>query len=425
MMSRSPLLFRCLFTLLAASLLPATAAAQEIEPEAGVAPQVEENPTAPDPEEDAEPNRPGSIVISGDLGDAPDGEEATGWTVELFGYVRTQYTAIQDDPELEQFGRNDGFSIADARLGLLGYLDNGVGFELEIDAGVARPSDEPNTAIGEVVTRLKDGYLFYQPHRLFRVSAGQFKAPFDIEDLISTANILFVERSVGSRGVQNIEGFNREGLSEGRQVGLRFDSQPYYLSGEAEEGPGFSYAFAVTNGQSANRPLNDNDDAAYFGRLNLHWADLVRVGGAAFYNDRTIGEEQPDLIGEERTGWTADVTVTAYGLTLLANIIEVDIEPAAEIQDEQARTSRAYQAQIAYEEPFFGLQPAYRFAYFDPAADIDEQSPRFEALTYHTVGLNYNARSYPIRLMLNYTVTGEEEREIDNDRFDALVQVRW
>ncbi|MFW6057617.1 MAG: hypothetical protein ACOC9W_02065, partial [Persicimonas sp.] len=88
--------------------------------------------------------------------------------------------------------------------------------------------------------------------------------------------------------------------------------------------------------------------------------------------------------------------------------------------------AQAYQAQIAYEEPFFGLQPAYRFAYYDAATDLSgEENLAFETLTHHTIGLNYNAKNYPMRLMVNYTLTDEEERDIDNDRFDALVQLQW
>jgi hypothetical protein len=366
----------------------------------------------------------GGIVVSDNVPDDEDDEPA-GWTVEFFGYVRTQYTTIQNDPDFDRFGRNDGFAIADARLGFLGYLDNGLGFEVEIDAGVTRPNEEANTATGEVVTRLKDGYLFYQPHPLLRASAGQFKAPFDIEELVSTSDILFVERSVGNRGVQGIEGFNRRGLSVGRQVGVRLDSRPHFLLGE-DEGPGVSYALAATNGENANRAFNDNDELAYFGRLNLHWGDIARLGGGAYYNDRTFGEPE-ELISQSETGWTADLTVAVAGVTLLANVIQVDFEPGAELEAEPSRTARSYQAQVAYEEPFFGLQPAYRFAYLDPNTDVDGEqvSPEMESLTHHTLGLNYNAKTYPVRLMLNYTLTAEEAVEIDNDRFDALVQVEW
>jgi hypothetical protein len=387
-----------------------------------VAEEPAEDDVDPQIKEVDQPDATASGVV---VRDNVDEDDPAGWTVEFYGYVRTQFTTIQNDPDFEQFGRHDGFSIADARVGFFGHLDNGLGFNLQVDAGTARPSREAHSAVGEVVTRLKDGYLFYEPHPLIRASAGQFKAPFDVEELISTSDMLFIERSVGNRGVLGIEGPNLEGLTQGRQVGLRLDSEPFFFVGDGD-GPGVSYELAVTNGTPANTSHNDNDDVAYFGRVNLHWGDMVSVGGGGFYNDLTLGQP-PDQLGETRTGFTADVLANAFGVSLLANIVQVDIEAAPEVAAEQTRTARAYQAQIAYEEPFLGIQPAYRFAYYDPATNLDEDetSPAFEALTYHTIGLNYNAQTYPVRLMLNYTLTQEDVRDIDNDRFDALVQVQW
>lgn len=429
MMSRFRMLKMCLCAWGVCALVPATAAAQQTD-------SAEQATSEDTGAEEAKPKMKDvaggedeedvpDIVVSGNVDDGK-GQAPQGWTVEFFGYVRAQYTTIQDDPNLEQFGRNDGFSLPDTRLGFFGYLDNGLGFEIEVNATSALGSPTVDDAILPLATRLKDGYLFYKPHPLFRASAGQFKVPFDIEELISTANILFVERSIGNRGVLGVEGFNRQGLSEGRQLGVRVDSEPWFFLGN-DDGPGVSYAVAATNGQDANVSLNDNDQLAFFGRLNLHWGSMVRLGGGAYYNDRTLGE-RPNLIGEKRTGWTADLTVNAAGFTLLSNIIQVEIEPGAELAGESTRTARSYQVQVAYEEPFFGLQPAYRFAFYDPDTDTpnDASVPSpFESLTYHTIGLNYNAKTYPVRVMLNYTLTGEETYEIDNDRFDALVQVEW
>ncbi len=360
----------------------------------------------------------GGLVVSGNKGD-----KGAGWSVEFFGYVRTQYTAIQNDPTFNQFGRHDGFSIADARLGFDGYLHNGLGFQLEIDAADALRTSDVNSPARQLAALLKDGYLYYHPNRMFRASAGQFKVPFDIEELISTANILFIERSVGNRGVLGAEGPNREGLSLGREVGVRLDSEPIYFGDP--NGFGISYAAAVTNGTRAGVSVNDNDKLAYSGRLNLHWGQIVRLGAGVYFNDRLLGE-LPDQIGETRTGWTADLTAKIAGFTLLSNVIQVDIAPASAVPNEPTRTARSYQVQVAYQEPFWGLQPAYRFAYYDPATNLTQTvDPAFEALTYHTIGLNYNAKTYPVRVMVDYTLTGEADRAIDNDRFDALVQVQW
>jgi hypothetical protein len=371
---------------------------------------------------------PDIFITANAEADEDDDTPAPAWRVGVTGFLRTQFTAIENDPGTD-FGRNDGFVLADARLGLIGETRHGIGFDLEIDAGTARPSGDANDPVGEVVTRLTDGFLYYEPHPLLRVSAGQFKPPFDLEEFLSTANILFIERSVGSRGVQNIEGPNREGLSRTREVGVRVDSVPYFFTAddpEEPEGIGVSYGLAVTNGQEVNRTLNDNDKLAYTGRATLHWGDWVQVGGGVYQNDRTLGAP-PDQIGESRLGWTADLLAQGYGAVLFASIIQTDIEPAADLTDAEAVTARAFQAQVGWRDPVIGIGPAYRFAYYD--GDISQSGsdvPRqFEALTYHTFGIIADPWDYPIRFLANYTITEEEVTEVQNNRFDAVIQLSW
>lgn len=364
-----------------------------------------------------------------DAPEARESEEKPAWDFEFSGYLRTKFSVVQNDPNYQLIGRRDGFSMANIWLGFRGSLDNGLGVDVTLDGAAALPKGAGDDASVEMGARFQDAFIYYAPHKLLRVSAGQFIAPFDIETLTSSARLTFVDRSVGNTGVSGLDGLPVSGLGQGRQVGLRVDSDIYYFLNDsadaAPSGPGVSYSLAVTNGQPNTLKYNDNEKLAYFGRLNLHWGDLVRLGGAGFHNERTLGVA-PDRLGEKSVGWTGDLSVSAYGFSLLANIMQVEITPAPELQAEQARTARSMQAEIAYEEPFFGLQPAYRIAYYD--ANIDGDAPgsaAYEALTYHTVGLNYNSPDYPVRLMLNYTVTGEEQRPIDNNRFDALAQVQW
>lgn len=358
-----------------------------------------------------------------------DAPEESPWAFEFGGYMRTQFSAVQNDPNYQLIGHRDGFSFASVYLDLEGRLDNGLGFVAALEGAAALPKSANDDANVELGARVQDAFLFYEPHQLARLSAGQFKAPFDAETLTSSSRLLFVQRSVGTRGVSGLNGTPVIGLSQGRQLGLRLDSDPYYFLDDSRNsspsGPGVSYALALTNGPHANLNVNDNEKLAYYGRVNLHWGDLVRLGGGGFYNERTLGVA-PDRLGETNAGWTGDLTVSAYGLSLLANLAQVDVTPAPELQAEQSRTARSMQLQIAYEEPFIGLQPTYRFANYDPnIGDDAPENSAYESLAYHTIGLNYNSPDYPFRLLLNYTLTNEEKRPIDNDRFDALVQLSW
>lgn len=343
------------------------------------------------------------------------------WTLQFGGFLRTRYTHIENDPAHEIFGRNDGFSLSDARFITRGSLDDKLGFVLSFDAGSRVVRSTPDSPVDRLAARMTDTYLFYAPSDFLELNAGQFKAPFDREDLISTSTLLFVNRSVANRGIQGVEGFNVPGLSQDRQIGVRAHGSFFPLadSHSAADGPGLSYALAIANGNGPNLSLNNNDKPAYYGRLNLHWGDLVSIGGALFHHDDTLGDP-PNQVDRLRWGWTADLLVQAYGASLLANVIGQE-QQTPELPQEPELSALGYQVQLAYEEPFFGFQPAYRFAYYDPDNQLQDR-----ARTHHTIGLNYNDTTYPLRLMANYTIALEEEAvEMDNNRLDLVVQLTW
>ena len=349
------------------------------------------------------------------------------WTLDIGGYIRGGYTYIQPDPNNELFGRNDGFSIRDARLILRAESELGLGMVMSLDAGSRLLRTTPDSPVQELSMRMADTYAFYAPFEFLELNLGQFKAPFDVEDLISTAELLFIDRAVANRGVQDVEGYNVAGLSQGRQVGVRAHGK-YDILGDSE-GPSVGYALAVANGNGPNQSMNNNDRLAYYGRAYLGWGNLVSVGGAAFYNDNTFGDP-PNRVDRTTFGWTADLRAYFMGASLLANVVS-ETRDVPEIEQDPETTGLGYQVQIAYQEPYFGFQPAYRFAYYDPTySHGGEGGSDFfddDALTYHTIGLNYNALTYPVRLMVNYTLAMQESeaRSLDNDRLDILLQLQW
>ena len=360
-------------------------------------------------------------------------EEEDRWTLHIGGYHRIGFTHIQADEDHELFGRNDGFALSDARLSLRGQMDNGLGFITTLDAGARLMRTTPDSPVEELAVRLTDAYVYYAPlDHFLEFNLGQFKAPFDAEDLISTADMLFINRSVANRGVQDVEGFNVAGMTQDRQIGLQARGSVPFIDIAGPEGDdeplGISYAAALTNGNGPNVSMNENSRFAGYGRLALTWGDIVSLGGAAFYNPRTFGDP-PDMIDRNISGWTADVQANLMGFSLLANVVS-ETREVPEIEQDPETTGLGYQVQVAYEEPFFGIQPAYRFAFYDPTEDHggEGEDDLFEddALTYHTIGLNYNARDYPLRLMANYTLKFEEEaRQLDNDQLDLMLQLQW
>ena len=411
----------------------------EPEPEVTPEPPVEEEPEPIEEDvefDDADLEPPTSGMAVAPAYAAPETnvrvignlEEGDRWTLALGGYIRAGYTWIQADPDFELYGRNDGFSLHDARLTTRGEMDNGLGFVITLDAGSRLVRTTADSPVHELAVRLTDGYGYYAPFEFLEFNVGQFKAPFDVEDLISTSRMLFINRSVANRGVQDVEGFNVPGLTQGRQIGVQARGKVPVFGGD--DGLAVSYALAAVNGNGANKSLNENSRLAMYGRTSVHWGDMVAVGGAVFRNDRSLGDP-PNQIDREHMGWTADVQFSAFGASLLANVVS-ESRHVPDIPQDPEATSLGYQLQIAYEEPFFGFQPAYRFAFYDryfgeESEDDAADLLRDAALTYHTIGLNYNAQAYPVRVMANYTITMEDDetRQLDNDRVDLLLQLQW
>jgi hypothetical protein len=351
--------------------------------------------------------------------EAPEGLFAIG----LEGYLRTEFVAISDDDKTDFIGLNDGFALGNARLGVVGTVDD-FSFLLQFDGAVDRRSAR-NTSAGQVKTELKDAWMRWSPKEWLNLRLGQFKPPFDAEEQRSTAAMLFVSRALESRGVKGVEGVEIEGLSVDRQVGLMVGSDPVRFG---DSGVGGSYALALTNGTSANQPLNDNDSLALYGRLEVQYEDLVVLGMGAYVNDRTTGE-LADLIDERRVGLTADLSVTVAGVTLQGQFMQTT-SSFPDLAVQKSEVAQGFHFEVGYDLASLGLVPAYRFAFLDPTASFEvvdetlaDSLDRDEA-THHTLGLTWNVPDSPVRLQANYTITLEDPaRVFNNDRLELLGQL--
>ncbi len=362
-------------------------------------------------------------AVEGALAEPAEGEVQ--FDLTLSGYLRTSYTQIDDKEDQTSFvGLNDGFGQANARFIVDGVYDTAK-FRLSFDGAVDR-RDAGNTASGDVQTELKDAYFTWAPKRWLRVHTGQFKPPFDAEEDLSTRELMFVSRSVASRGVKGVEGLNLDGLSVDRQVGVMIDSDKILMDGP---GIGFGYALAVTNGNGANRPLNDNDSPAFFGRLELHWKEHVTVGFAAYYNELTAGAA-PDLIDEQELGLTADLSIDFHGVFAGVGFTQIN-STFPDVDAEADRSSQGLQAYLGYRASY-GFGYAVRWSTLDPSSDFSAEEPTAKAafevddVAYITPSLTWDVPKLPIRLQANYTITMEDDaRALDNNKLELLGQLSF
>ena len=351
----------------------------------------------------------------------------SGPQVEIGGFVRARFGSIfQNDNGPDFVGQNDGFMVENARL--VADIRQGImrAF-ISIDGAIDRRA-AANTAEGQVDVGLRDAWVGYETERGFGLMIGQFKPAYDAEELQSTADMLFIDRAVESRGIRGVEGFNMNGLSLTRQVGIQSYGQ-YPIAGEWR----VAYSLSVTNGSNANRPQNDNDSLAYVGRLSIHQGEYLTLGGGAYMNRLTTGVA-PDLLAEDQVGWVVDLhyrrPMGGFTVLLSGQFMETSTE-AVDVPNEPELTARGYHGAAGFELPM-GLAAAYRYAFMDPTADFEAEDPAvravldIDAVTLHTLSLGYQFKSFPVKAQANYTFAAEQSgREVDNDRLDLLVQAMF
>src|SRR5439155_1211561 len=97
-----------------------------------------------------------------------------GFAWEPFGYLRMQYIAVQDDPNVSYVGRDDGFEIQNARLGARGKLGERAAFGLSFDVAAQNGADEFSSNNDNNLLALSAAVLARLPHDTWIVAAGRW-----------------------------------------------------------------------------------------------------------------------------------------------------------------------------------------------------------------------------------------------------------
>lgn len=186
--------------------------------------------------------------------------------IKLSGWAQTRYT--------NAVGTTNSLELRRARLAVEGNLAPQVSYKVQIDA-VKSPV-------------LLDARLDYSPRPYLKVTVGQFKIPFSQENLVSSRDLISIERS--QVGLSLVPG--RDNSSNGRDIGAQ-------LAGNVVRGGGrplFDYAVGIFNGAGTNtRDDNRRKDAA--ARLVIHpFAGLSLAGD--YYNGASGAKE----LSRERAG---------------------------------------------------------------------------------------------------------------------------
>ncbi len=357
--------------------------------------------------------RPDSAPGSTDEGQAPLAAPATPLPsgssplrLEWAGYVRVIGELVQDDDFLA-IGRNDGFRLANARLGLRAAWGENLYGYVSLDAAVAQVSDADD-ANAQMAVGVRDAYLAYAFGRAATVQIGRFKPPYDLEELAATESRILIDEAIESRGVLRTQGIEAIGMRPGRQIGLMIHAPRVGLD---DHGFDLGYALAITNGNTGDRVFNDNDHFAGFARLSVLYSNVLAINVAGFIDTRTSGV-QPDLFEDRIIGGEGSVVFALEGFRVEGQFLFQHDDPIT--AGTPSFDAFGWHAQWSYR--IWGFEPAYRFAWFEPNTNAE-----LDQVNEHTVALSYYVDPMPLRLSLNGTFAFEE-REVDNHRVALLVQ---
>jgi len=335
----------------------------------------------------------------------PGKKAAPEMSLEWHGYLRVigQYTENDDLPYI---GRNDGFRLGNARLEMTTRYGDSLSAVISVESSDTR-SDGANDANASLDIGLRDAFLNYELSNALSIKFGRFKAPYDLGELESTSNRVFIDAPVETRGVSRTQGIETEGLTQGRQLGLWFGSDRLGLSRWFDLG----YVVALTNGKTNALAFNDNDRPAGFLRLSAHYKKMITLNVGGFVDTRTDGE-LPNQFDEEVTGGELSIQADISGLRIEAQgLIQITKFTTT---GENDIMSIGGHAQWAYR--IWNLEVAYRFGYFDPNDRYDA-----DVIMEHTLGVSYFLQDMPLRLSLNGTFA-DEEYPVDNHRAEILAQ---
>lgn len=325
-----------------------------------------------------------------------------------FGYLRMQYIAVQSDPNVQFVGRDDGFELQNARIGVRGSLQDIVRYVISIDGAVDERAQ--NMVEGKLRVGLRDAYADLWISRAIAVRAGYFETWASPDALVPDTAREFVDKPLEIRGMRSTEGWYTPGLPPGRSLGAAVRLDP-------ERPNALGLELAVQNGADEFSSNNDNDKPAVSAAALFRLPSDGFLVAAARYNPRTVGElpfrqDETDLQGSVGAQVSAGPVSVGAGAIVQRTTFESTGGP----------TQNAFGAhgQLMFRIP--GERPisiGYRFGILDPSSLIVT-----DRVIEHTAGALVAVPQLRMRFQLQATHVQEQAaRELSNSRIQVAAEV--
>jgi hypothetical protein len=333
------------------------------------------------------------------------------WTFQPYGYLRLLYRIVQNDPNSDFVGRNDGFELQNARFGVRAVLSPRLAMVVAVEGAVDERL-QVNVPEGRMRLVLRDAFADIGLTGQMLARAGYFVTWFD-PDLDDDIRRAFVDRPIESRGVRPTQGFQTAGLTPGRSLGaaLRLDT-PAPASGAA-----VGFELAVQNGADEYSTTNDNDTPAVSASLVLRMPKGNALVASGRFNSRSEGE-LPQLRDEDDLEASAG-TRLVFGPVWLAGGV-VFRRTSFPTTGGPVQNGFGGHAQLVFRIP--GATPitlGYRFGVLDASSLVLS-----DRVMEHTLGGSLAVPKLHMRFQLQGVHTVEQAaRTLTNDRIQLAAEV--
>jgi len=305
----------------------------------------------------------------------------------------------------------DRIYIRSARFGIEGDYLHDLTYELEFEL---RSHIEDGSPLES-----KNLRIAWEPRRMFKLYAGQFKVPFGRKQLIRRTHLNSVRRP-------GVAGDFNPGRDIGSMVRVRtFDKRYVFYGG-------------VFTGQGENRDEDDYKGGKLWAtRIEAHPFGLVakkegdpelsrrpRILVGAGYtssDDGTLAIDDPEYVrtldGRKRM-WGVDVTLKYRGIFLSYERSEADLEP----DGGPAYRAGGYVAQASFFLDRWKLEPRVMYDEFNPSDRTE-----FDTEKTVTAGLNFMPFGNRFKIMAEYAdhhkLRPGDEQGWKEDEFRLMVQL--
>jgi phosphate-selective porin OprO and OprP len=351
----------------------------------------------------------------------------------LGGFIQVNFEggdAFAFNGNFGQTAIDDRFRLRRARITLTGDFAEEFDFKMEGDF-----ANSDGTNGGRTAFSATDIWINWHQFPAAQIKAGQYKAPFGLEQLTPDTTLLTIERSLPTNAI-----------TPERQIGVELWGKPL-TSIWPEQKDLLTYYAGIFNGNGRNINTNDNTRFMYVGRLELQpfkgeifgQKSFLKLGGDGLYSRDDTGTNispagnllvntdgslssfvlpSPD----ERSAWSVDAWLQVGRFDLIGEYLQEHVEGRTfnGVPPEFSNfTTDGFYVTGAYFLLPKKLQAVVQWQYLNAGQRGND------GIYSILGGLNYYIRGDDLKLMVNYIHTWSDFRqanpEFGEDQFDEVI----